>query len=196
MKPRLLVACERSGVVRDAFLDIGWDAVSCDLEPSVVGGPHYQGDVRDLLGEPWDLMIGHPPCTHLSNARNAWVRFLDPAKRTDAMAFVNLLWNVPIPRICLENPVGYLSTHWRKPDQYVQPFQFGHTVTKNTCLWLKNLPKIIRTTYIHLEQETKVDNIGGKNRAFRKAVTYKGIALAMAATWGRLHDKDYSSPAQ
>lgn len=137
---KLLVACEHSGVVRDAFKAIGWDATSCDLEPTDVPGKHYQGRVDDILYQSWDLLIAHPPCDHLAISGAGWFKTKPPALQDNALAFVRLLWDSGIPRIAIENPVGVLSTRFRKPDQIIQPYQFGHSVPKRTCLWLKNLP--------------------------------------------------------
>lgn len=141
---KVLIGCEFTGTVRDAFLARGHDAISCDLLPTEVPGPHYQGPVQDLLNDPWDLLIVHPPCTHLSNSgMHRTRRGLRPEKLTrDALDFVRLLLEAPIPRIALENPVGIISTMIRKPDQIIQPHRFGHDASKKTCLWLKNLPPL------------------------------------------------------
>jgi len=139
---RVLVACEYSGKVRDAFSNIGHDAWSCDLLPTDVPGQHYHGDVKDIIGEGWDLMIAHPPCTYLSVSGMHWTTrgLRDPKLTEDALDFVRLLLNAPIPRIALENPVSVISSRIRKPDQIIQPWMFGHDASKKTCLWLKNLP--------------------------------------------------------
>ena len=135
---RVLIACEYSGAVRDAFRARGHDALSCDLLPSEAPGPHYQGDVRDILGDGWDLMIAHPPCTHLAVSGARW--FKDKAQeQAEALDFVRLLLGAPIARIALENPVSVISSRIRKPDQVIQPWQFGHEATKTTCLWLKGI---------------------------------------------------------
>lgn len=143
---RVLVACEFSGVVRDAFIRHGHDAMSCDLLPSERPGPHYQGDVRDVLGHHWDLMVAHPPCTDLavSGARYFAEKIAD-GRQQRALDFVRLLMNAPIERIAVENPVSVISSHIRKPDQIVQPYWFGHPESKTTCLWLKNLPLLVPT---------------------------------------------------
>lgn len=156
---RVLIACEYSGTVRDAFLARGHDAMSCDLLPTDVPGPHYQGDVRDVLGEGWDLMIAHPPCTYLTIAaewayKDVQTKRIKPGTligaarrqaREEAIAFVMMLANADIPRIAIENPVGVLSSRWRKPSQTVQPWQFGHDASKATCLWLKGLAPLLPT---------------------------------------------------
>lgn len=146
---RVLVACEYSGAVRDAFRAAGHDAISCDLLPTDAPGPHYQGDVRDILAEGWDLMVAHPPCTYLAvSGMHRTARGLrDPQLTEDALAFVRLLLAAPIPRIAVENPVSVISTRIRRPDQIVQPWQFGHDASKTTCLWLTNLP-LLRPTGI------------------------------------------------
>jgi len=139
---RVLVACEYSGTVRDAFLSRGHDAMSCDILPTDAPGPHYQGDVRDVLDGGWDLMIAHPPCTYLSVSGMHWTArgLRDPQLTEDALDFVRLLLDAPIPRICVENPVSVISTRIRPSDQIVHPWMFGHDASKKTCLWLKNLP--------------------------------------------------------
>ena len=146
---KVLVACEYSGTVRDAFRARGHEAMSCDLLPTDVPGPHHQGDVRDVLGEGWDLMVAHPPCTYLSVSGMHWTRrgLRDPQLTEDALDFVRLLMDAPIPRIAIENPVSIISTTIRRPDQTVQPWMFGHDASKKTCLWLKGLPPL-RPTHI------------------------------------------------
>ncbi len=146
---RVLVACEYSGRVRDAFLALGHDAMSCDLLPTESPGPHYQGDVFDIIGNGWDLMIAHPPCTHLavSGARHFEAKRAD-GRQQAALDFVRALLNAPIPRIALENPVSIISSAIRKPDQIIQPWQFGHGETKATCLWLKGLPLLTPTNIV------------------------------------------------
>ena len=147
---KVLVACEYSGRVRDAFLSNGHYAMSCDLLPTDVPGPHYQGDVRDVMYDGWDLMIAHPPCTYLTSAGLHWnSRVPGRAELTEeALDFVKLLLSAPIEKIALENPVGCISTRIRKPDQTIQPYNFGSDASKATCLWLKNLPKLAHTNYI------------------------------------------------
>jgi hypothetical protein len=146
---RVLVACEYSGRVRDAFLRRGHDAMSCDLLETEVPGPHYQGDVKDVINDGWDLMICHPPCTHLavSGARHFAAKKASGVQ-DEALDFVRLLLDAPIHRIALENPVSIISSRIRKPNQTIQPWQFGHGETKATCLWLKNLPKLVPTNVV------------------------------------------------
>jgi hypothetical protein len=141
---KVLVACEYSGRVRDAFLAAGHEAMSCDLLPTDVPGPHYQGDVTDILNDGWDLMIAHPPCTYLSVSGMHWTArgLRDPQLTEDALSFVQLLMNAPIEKIAIENPISVISSRIRKPDQIIQPWQYGHDASKKTCLWLKNLPKL------------------------------------------------------
>lgn len=147
---KVLVACEYSGTVRDAFLALGHEALSCDLLPTDSPGPHYQGDVRDVLYDGWDLMVAHPPCTYLSVSGMHWTArgLRDPQLTEDALDFVRLLMDAPIPRIAVENPVSVISSRIRKPDQVVQPWEYGHDASKKTCLWLKNLPKLQPTNIV------------------------------------------------
>ncbi len=182
---RVLVACEYSGRVRDAFARLGHESWSCDLLPSELPGNHYQGDVDDLLCSPWDLMIAHPPCTHLavSGARH-FVAKQESGVQGKALRFVQHLLAAPIPRICLENPVSIISTRIRKPDQIIQPWQFGHGETKTTCLWLKGLPKLVPTDIVD-GRETRVHRMPpGPNRWRERSRTYQGVATAMAEQWG------------
>jgi len=195
---KILIGCERSGKVRDAMLKKGHDALSCDIEPTDKPGPHYQGDIRDILGNGWDMMIAFPPCTHLavSGARHF------PAKRADGrqqagIAFFLMLANADIPQIALENPIGIMSTIWRKPDQIIQPWQFGHVAMKSTCLWLKGLP-LLQPTQIVDKGPVKTHASGKRNsewscstwalpkhlRAKVRSETFQGIADAMAEQWG------------
>ena len=147
---RVLIACEYSGTVRDAFRALGHDAMSCDLLPTDAPGPHYQGDVRDLLDGGWDLMVAHPPCTYLSVSGMHWTRrgLRDPKLTEDALDFVRLLLAAPIPRIAVENPVSVISSRIRKPDQIIHPWMFGHDASKATCLWLKGLPPLQPTQIV------------------------------------------------
>lgn len=147
---KVLVACEYSGTVRDAFLAKGHDAMSCDLLETDAPGPHYKGDIRNLLSENWDLMICHPPCTYLSVSGMHWTTrgLRDPQLTEDALDFVRLLLDAPIPKIALENPVSVISSRIRKPDQVVHPYQFGDDASKKTCLWLKGLPRLVPTAYV------------------------------------------------
>ena len=182
---RVLVACEYSGKVRDAFLKAGHYAMSCDLLPcdSTESGDHYQGDVRDILDHGWDLMIAHPPCTHLAVSGARW--FKDKkVEQQQALDFVKVLLDAPIPKIALENPISIISSRIRKPDQIIQPWQFGHGETKATCLWLQGLPKLTPTNIV----EGRADRIHkmppSPDRWKLRSKTYQGIADAMAAQWG------------
>jgi site-specific DNA-cytosine methylase len=182
---KVLVACEFSGVVRDAFARRGHYAVSCDIEPSDAGGNHYQGDVRDIIEWGWDLMIAHPPCTHLAVSGARWFA----EKRADgrqqrALAFVQELLEAPIERIALENPVSIISTKIRQPDQIIQPWQFGHGETKATCLWLKNLPLLVPTDVVDGREDRIHKMPPGPDRAKLRSITYRGIAEAMSDQWG------------
>lgn len=180
---RVLVACEYSGAVRDAFRARGHDAVSCDLLPTDAPGPHYQGDVRDVLGDGWDLMIAHPPCTHLAVSGARWFKHKQ-AEQAQALEFVRLLLAAPIPRIALENPVSIISSRIRKPDQVIQPWQYGHGETKATCLWLKNLP-LLRPTDIVEGREARIHRMPpSPDRWKLRSATFPGIAAAMADQWG------------
>lgn len=179
----VLVACEFSGRVRDAFKAKGHTAVSCDLLPTEQPGEHYQGDVRDLFGRHWDMMIAHPPCTHLAVSGARW--FKDKVQeQQEALEFVRLLLNAPIRKIALENPVSIISSKIRKPDQIIQPWQFGHGEVKATCLWLKNLPKLKPTNIVE-GREAKVWKMPpSENRWRERSRTFTGIAEAMASQWG------------
>lgn len=184
---RVLVACEYSGRVREAMRANGAIAWSCDLLPSEDNSPyHYQGNVRDLLDSNWDLMIAHPPCTHLAVSGSRW--FKDKvAKQAEALEFVRMLMSADIPRIAIENPISVISSKIRKPDQIIQPWQFGHGETKATCLWLKGLPKLQSTNIVE-GREAKVHRMPpGPNRWKDRSRTYQGIADAMAAQWGSCH---------
>ena len=180
---RVLIACEYSGRVRDAFLALGHDAMSCDLLPTDVEGPHHMGDVTELLHMGWDLMIAHPPCTHLAVSGSRW--FKDKVKeQAEALVFVQTLMDAPIPKIAIENPVSVISSRIRKPDQIIQPWQFGHGETKATCLWLKGLPKLTPTNVVE-GREARVHRMPpGPDRWKERSRTYSGVAEAMAAQWG------------
>jgi hypothetical protein len=191
---RVLVGCEYSGTVRDAFIRLGHDAVSCDLLPSDVAGPHYTGDVSDLLTQQWDMLIAFPPCTYLCSSGMHWtVRGLrDPKLTEDALDFVRLLLGANVKHIALENPVGCISSRIRKPDCVVHPWEHGHAESKTTCLWLKNLPPLIPTNLIPLPPSGRWANqtpsgqnkLGpSKDRWKLRSATYRGIAEAMAAQW-------------
>ena len=181
---KVLVACEFSGIVRDAFGALGHDAWSADLLPTErPHGQHIQGDVLGVLDQGWDLMISHPPCTFLTVSGARWFKDRQPEQRA-ALRFVQVLLDAPIERIALENPVSVISTQIRKPDQIIQPWQFGHGETKKTCLWLKNLPLLEstdvvsgRTARVHRESPSS-DRWKNRSRSFT------GIAKAMASQWG------------
>jgi site-specific DNA-cytosine methylase len=180
--PSVLVACEYSGRVRDAFATRGWDAWSCDLLPSETPGNHHLGPVEPLLDRPWDLLIAHPPCTHLAVSGARWFKDKQQEQR-EALAFVRLLLDAPIPYIALENPVSIISSRIRKPTQIIQPWQFGHGETKATCLWLKNLPPLTPTDIVG-GREAKVHRMSpGPDRWKERSRTYSGIANAMASQW-------------
>lgn len=192
---RVLVACEFSGRVREAFVARGHDAWSCDLLPTTSPGQHYECDVRDVLGNGWDLMVAHPDCTYLCVSGLHWnTRRPGRAERTEAaLAFVRLLLNAPIPRIAVENPVGCISTRIRPPSQTIQPWQFGHPESKATCLWLKGLPLLAPTNVLRKPSSGRWMNQtpSGQNRLGpspdrwkTRAITYQGIADAMADQWG------------
>lgn len=180
-----LIACEFSGTVRDAFISAGHDALSCDLEPTERPGPHYQGDVRDLLDYPWDGMVAFPPCTHLAVSGARWFGEKRMAGLPQAGAsFFMMLARAPIPLIAIENPVGVMSSLWRKPDQVIQPWQFGHGETKATCLWLKGLNPL-RPTNVVEGREARVHRLPpGPDRGKERSRFFDGIAAAMAAQWG------------
>jgi len=183
---KVLVACEYSGVVRDAFIRAGHIALSCDLLPTDVDGPHYQGDVMEIINDGWDLMIAHPPCTHLavSGARHFAAKKASGVQQ-EALAFVQQLLDAPIAKIAVENPISIISSQIRKPDQIIQPWQFGHGETKATCLWLQKLP-LLKPTNIVDGREPKVHRMPpSANRWKLRSTTYQGIADAMAQQWGK-----------
>ena len=183
--PRILIACEFSGVVRDAFKERGWDAWSCDLLPTEQPGQHIQGDVLGVLADGWDMMIAHPPCTYLCSSGLHWnKRRPERAKQTeDALDFVRRLLDAPIARIALENPIGCIATRIRPSDQIIQPWQFGHGETKATCLWLKNLP-VLKPTNVVEGRENRIWRMApSKDRWKQRSLTYPGIAQAMAYQW-------------
>jgi site-specific DNA-cytosine methylase len=191
---RVLVACEFSGTVRDAFIRAGHDAMSCDILDTESPGPHYQGDVRDVLGDGWDLMVAHPPCTHLavSGARYFAEKQAD-GRQQAALDFVRLLLDAPIPRIALENPVSIISSHIRKPTQTIQPWQFGHGETKATCLWLKGLPPLTPTNIVTGREQRVHKMPPGPDRWRERSRTFPGIAEAMAEQWGNALDLGLSA---
>lgn len=183
---KVLVACEFSGIVREAFAKRGHQAWSCDLLDSEIPSTmHYKGNVLDLLHFPFDLMIAHPPCTYLAVSGARW--FKDrKEQQVQALDFVSILMNCNIPRICIENPISVISTAIRKPDQIIQPYMFGHGETKATCLWLKNLPKLNPTNMVE-GREARIHRMPpGENRGKERSRTYQGIADAMAEQWGCL----------
>ena len=212
---RVLVACEYSGTVRDAFIAQGHDAMSCDILATERPGPHHEGDVREVLADAWDLIIAHPPCTYITVTGNKWFyhpedkdlpmesrrphpRFPDRRQQQEkAIAFFMLFANAAAPRIAIENPVGIISTRWRKPDQIIQPYQFGHKEPKKTCLWLRGLPLLRPTDEVkpeyHITKSGKrlprwyayADKSKGQaHRAKIRSATFQGIADAMADQWG------------
>ena len=197
---RVLVACEFSGVVRDAFIKAGHTALSCDLMPTDKPGPHYQGDVMDIIGGGWDLMIAHPPCTHLavSGARHFEKKRAD-GRQQEGIDFFMALARAAIPRYAIENPIGIMSNIWRKPDQIIQPWQYGHSVTKSTCLWLKGLPALTPTDIVDKGVTWTAKSgkrmsqwyydsscLNPKEREKMRNKTFQGIADAMAQQWGIL----------
>ncbi len=203
---RVLIACEFSQVVTEAFTKRGHYAMSCDLLPLEKNYPHYQGDILDIIintWDEWDLMIAHPPCTYLTVTGNKWFkpeyreRFPNrEQQREEAIEFFILLAEVPIPRIAVENPIGIMSTKYRKPDQIIQPYQFGHTEAKKTCLWLNNLPPLKPTKLVKPEYTTfksgkrmatwymEAAKLSPIRRAEARSRTFQGIADAMAEQWG------------
>lgn len=199
---KILVACEYSGRVRDAFNNLGHKATSCDLLPTDVKGRHYQGDVMQIINDGWDLMVAHPPCTFLTVSAARWYYHPDdkhlpialrrphpsyPNRKQDqidSVEFVKTLFNSSIKKIAVENPIGVLSTQWKKPSQIIQPWQFGHGETKATCLWLKNLPCLVPTD-IKRERAQRIFNLPpSADRWKLRSLTFQGIANAMASQWG------------
>jgi hypothetical protein len=193
---RILIACEFSGTVRDAFIKAGHKAVLCDILPTDIPGPHIQDDLLDVLKytNSWDLMIAHPPCTYLSNAG---ARHLYPKgelnqerlnKGLIAKQFFMTIYNADISMICIENPIPSKVYELPKYNQVIQPYEYGHEFSKKTCLWLKNLPPLMATMYVEKTESTKVPgnwfNKGGKDRQKNRAKTFQGIADAMALQWG------------
>ena len=190
---KVLVACEFSGRIRDAFIKRGHDAWSCDLLPSELEGPHYQQDIFEVIDKGWDLMIAHPPCTHLAVSGARWFKNKQKEQK-EALSFVQALLDADIPKIALENPISVISTYIRKPDQIVQPWMFGDPFTKTTCLWLKNLPPLIPTNIVD-KGERHITKSGkslpswynlppSEDRWRERSRTYLGIAEAMAQQWG------------
>jgi len=180
---RVLVACEYSGAVRDAFAARGWDAWSCDLLPSEKPGQHHQCDVREIINDGWDVMIAHPPCTHLAVSGSRWFASKPKHLQADALDFVRLLLNAPIKHIALENPVSVISSKIRKPDQIIQPWQHGHGETKATCLWLKNLPLLTPSNIVAGREQRIWKLPPSANRWKERSRTFSGVAEAMANQW-------------
>lgn len=193
---KVLVACEYSGRVREAFRALGHEAWSCDLLPSEDDSKHhYIGDVFDIMDNNWDLMIAHPPCTYLAVSGMHWTTrgFRDPKLTEDALDFVQMLMDAPVEKICIENPVSVISSRIRKPDQIVQPWHFGEDASKKTCLWLKNIPLLVASNPLPGNDKTRRANqtASGQNKLApsadrwkERSRTYLGIANAMAAQWG------------
>lgn len=183
---RVIVVCEFTGVVRDAFIRHGHDAVSCDLIPTESPGLHIQADCHSLDFSPFDLMIAHPPCTYLTKVGAG--SFWNEHRKDQAAAvdFVKWLYARPVPRICIENPAGFLTKSWRPPDEYIDPWWFGHKEKKHTGLWLKNLPPLI-ATLVYPDSVQFVHNMPDtKDRSKKRSRTFPGIAEAMATQWGCL----------
>jgi len=197
---RVLIACEHSGAVRDAFIAMGHDAMSCDLLATEVEGPHYKGDVFDIINDGWDLMVAHPPCTYLCSSGLHWNKRVEgrEEKTTEALEFARALIEAPVHRIAIENPVGRIGTAIRKADQYIQPYQFGHDASKRTGLWLKNLPLLIPTMYVEPrivnglkrwsnQTDSGQNKLGpSEDRWKERSKTYEGIAEAMSLQWSNL----------
>lgn len=217
---KILVACEYSGTVRDEFIKLGFNAISCDLLPSDSPGPHIQGDILDELNNGYDVLIAFPPCTFLTVAGNAWMSHPDdrhlpyekrrpnpkyPNRRKDrqkGIEFFLSLATANIKHIAVENPIGIMSTTWRKPDQIIEPFQFGDNAKKSTCLWLDNLPKLTPTKIVDVEYVTLSTgrkfskweyeiSKNHKERAHLRSKTFKGIAEAMSSQWGQFLKTTY-----
>ena len=180
---KVLIACEFSGIVREAFAAKGHDTWSCDIEDTEILGQHIQEDVLRILGAGWDLIIAHPPCTHLAVSGARWFKGKEK-ERWEAIKFFMAIVEAPIKKICIENPVGIMSTVYRKPDQYIQPWEYGHGETKKTGLWLKNLP-LLEASNIVEGREARIHRMSpSKNRGKDRSRTYTGIAEAMAEQWG------------
>lgn len=183
---RVLIACECSGTVRDRFIALGHDAISCDLEPTDVAGPHYQGDVRDILNDDWDLIIAHPPCTYLSVSGNRWMYEQSDRykKQLEAIKFFKLFLDSKCHKVGIENPVSIISSIVGPANQCIQPWMFGDGYSKRTCLWLKNLPHLIPTKVVRERKQEVWRMSPGPLRAKIRSKTYPGIAWAMAKQWG------------
>lgn len=180
---KILIGCEFSGVIREAFSKKGHDAWSCDLIPSEIPGNHFICDVREIINLGWDMAIFHPPCTHLCVSGARW--FKNKVKeQLESIEFVRYLLDLPISNLCLENPVSIISTKIRKPDQIIQPYMFGQPFVKTTCLWLKNLPKLIPTNIVEGREQKCWKESPSKERWKNRSRSYQGIAEAMASQWG------------
>ena len=190
---KILVACEYSGTVRDHFLRGGHDVMSCDLLPTDATGPHYQGDLFDVIDYPWDLMIAHPPCTHLSvsGSRHFAAKKMDGRQQSGASFFMRIVrQSSHIPMVAIENPICIMSSLYRKPDQIIQPWQFGHGETKATALWLKGLQKLMPTNIVE-GRENRIHRMPpSPDRWKERSKTFDGIAKAMAEQWGNIEIKE------
>lgn len=193
---KVLIACEYSGAVRDAFIRAGHDAMSCDLFPTESEGPHYHGDLFDVIDYPWDLAIMHPPCTHLavSGSRHFKAKRMDGRQQAAVSFFMSLVRRSQhIPMTAIENPICIMSSMWRKPDQIIQPWQFGHGETKSTCLWLKGLPLLSPTNIVD-GREARIHKMPpSPDRWKERSKTYAGIAQAMADQWGSLLGMEHAA---
>lgn len=197
---RVLVACEFSGIVREAFRAKGHDAWSCDLLPTEIPGQHVQGDVLDILNDGWDLIIAHPPCTHLAVSGAAWFKQKrEDGRQQEGIDFFMKFVDIKCPKVAIENPVGIMSRIYRKPDQIIQPYEYGEPFSKKTCLWLKGLPKLIPTNIVDKGEQIKYKSgksmpkwyadafkLSPQERAKIRSKTFQGIANAMASQWGGL----------
>lgn len=195
---RVLIACEFSGTVRDAFIALGHDAWSCDLLPTEKPGPHICGDVLAVLREPWDMVIAHPPCTYLTVSANKWLKDQPPRKSgalvgrarreavEDAARFFMACYEAKSPLVCVENPIGIMGRRFRAPDQIIQPWQFGHGETKATCLWIKGLPKLQPSNIVSGREQRLHMLPPSKDRWKIRSKTFQGIADAMASQWSNL----------
>ncbi len=180
---KVLVGCEVSAIVREEFRKRGHDAMSCDLLPTEISGKHYQGDVLDIINDGWDMGIFFPPCTRLAVSGARWWKDKQEEQK-QAIIFFMKLANAPIPKIAIENPIGIMSTKWRKPDQIIQPYEYGHGETKATCIWVKNLP-LLKPTKIVAGREHRIWKMPpSANRGRERSRTFRGIAQAMAQQWG------------
>lgn len=179
---KILIGCEFSGIIREAFKKRGHDAWSCDLLDTEIPGNHFKQDIRDVLCFGWDMMIAHPPCTHLAVSGARWFKNKYD-EQLNALSLVRRLMDAPINQICIENPISIISTHIRKPDQIIQPWMFGHGETKATCLWLKNLPKLIPTNIVKGRTARIHRMPPSKDRSKLRSITYTGIANAMSTQW-------------